>query len=173
MTMRTAGPVQRLGLATLTFALAILACGAAMASDVERQIPVTRDTAGSGLTMEISREGTRQTATPFLTLNNPTVQRIEEWIAEKTSRLAAKEIPSEATLAGSVLGIGRTGTRREDSGQPETSLSSLPPVPEEITVRSGKSFLKGLRASRKEKPVPAVVPAAPEERLGRTDTSRR
>ncbi|MCJ7832978.1 MAG: hypothetical protein MUQ20_01155, partial [Deltaproteobacteria bacterium] len=46
MTMRTAGPVQRIGFAALAFTLAFLACGAAMASDVERQIPVTRDTAG-------------------------------------------------------------------------------------------------------------------------------
>jgi hypothetical protein len=173
MTMRTAGPVQRIGLAALTFALAFLACGAAMASDVERQIPVTRDTAGSGLTLEITREGTRQTATPSLMLNNPTVERIEERIAKKTARLAAKEIPSEATVAGSVPGIGQTGTPREDSGRPGTSLSWLPPVPEEITVRNVKRFLKELRASRKEKPVPAVVVAPPEQRLGRTDTSPR
>jgi len=173
MTMRTAGPVQRIGFAALAFALAFLACGAAMASDVERQIPVTRDTAGSGLTMEISREGTRQTATPFLTLNNPTVQRIEERTTKKTARFAAKEFPSEAPVAGSVRGIGLTGTPRGDSGRAETSLSPLPPVPEEITVRSVKRFLKGLHASRKEKPVPAVVVAPPERRLGRTDTSPR
>jgi len=173
MTMRTAGPVQRIGFAALAFTLAFLAGGGAMASDVERQIPVTRDTAGSGLTMEISREGTRQTATPFLTLNNPTVERIEERTAKKAARLAAKENPSEATVAGSVPGIGLTGTPRGDSRRPETGLSSLPPVPEEITVRSVKRFVKGLRASRKEKPVPAVVVAPPEQRLGRTDTSRR
>ena len=173
MTMRTAGPVQRLGLATLTFALAILACGAAMASDVERQIPLTRDAAGSGLTIEISREGTRQTATPFLTLNNPTVRRIEERIAEKTSRLAAKEIPSERTAACSVPRIDPTGAPREDSGRPKTTISSMHPVPEEITARGVKGFLKELRASRKEKPAPAAVVAAPELRLGRTDTSPR
>ena len=155
MKIRTAGRVQRIGFA---FALAFLACGAAMASDVERQIPVIRDTAGSGLTTEISREGTRQTATPFLTLYNPTIQGIEDRIGKKTARLAANEIP--------------TGTPREDSGRPETTLSSLPPVPAEITVRSVQGFLKGLRASRKEKPAPAVVVAIPELRLGRADTSR-
>jgi hypothetical protein len=131
MKVRTAGRVQRVGFA---FALAFLACGGAMASDVERQIPVIRDTAGSGLTTEISREGTRQTATPFLTLYNPTVERIEERIAKKTARLASDEIP-----------------------------------PGEITVRSLQGFLKGQRASRKEKPPPAVVVAAPEERPGMAD----
>ncbi len=152
--------MQRIGFAALAFALAFLACGAAMASDVERQIPVIRDTVGSGLTTEISREGTRQTATPFLSLYNPTVQRIEDRIVKKTGRSAAKEIPS--------------GTPREDSGRPETTLSSLPPAPGgEITVRSMKGFLKGLRASRKEKPAPAVVVAVPEQRLGMADTSPR
>lgn len=171
--MRTAGPVQRIGLATLTFALAFLACGAAIAADVERQIPVTRDTAGSGLTMEISREGTRQTAAPFVTLNNPTVERIEERIAKKSARLAAKEIPSETIAAGSAPGIGPTGASLEDSGRPGTSYSSLPPAPEEITVRNVGRFLKELCASRKEKPSPAVVVAPPEQRLGMADTSRR
>lgn len=109
MKMRTAGPVQWIGFAALAFALAFLACGAAMASDVERQIP------------------------------------------------------SKATVAGSVSGICPAGTPQGDSGRPETSLSSLPPVPEEITVRSVKRFLKGVRASRKEKPVPAVVVAPPEQ----------
>jgi hypothetical protein len=111
-----------------------------MASDVERQIPVIRDTAGSGLTTEISREGTRQTATPFLTLHDPTVQEIEDRIVrivKKTDRSAAKEVP-----------------------------------PGEITVRSVQGFLKGLRASRKEKPAPAVVVAVPERQLGMADTSR-
>ena len=149
--------MQRIGIAALAFTLSFLACGAAMASDVERQIPVIRDTAGSGLTTEISREGTRQTATPFLTLHNPTVQRIEDRIAKKAARLAAKEIPS--------------GTPREDSERPETTLSSLPPLPGEITIRNVKGFLKGLRASRKEKPAPAVAVPTPELRLGRTDTS--
>ena len=89
MKMRCAGRVQRIGIASLAFTLAFLACNAAIASDVERQIPVTRDTAGSGVTMEISREGTRQTVTPFLTLTNPTVQRIEHRIAKKIEGLAA------------------------------------------------------------------------------------
>ena len=159
MKMRSAGRAQRTGFVVLAFALAFLACGAAYASDIERQIPVTRDTAGSGLTMEISREGTRQTATPFLTLYNPTVQQIEDRIGKMIDRIAAKETSS--------------GTPLEDSGRLETTLSSLPRVPEEITVRSVQGFLKGLRASRKEKPAPAVVVAAPELRLGRADTSPR
>lgn len=151
MKMRSAGRVQRIGFAALAFSLAFLACAAAMASDVERQIPVIRDTTGSGLTMEISREGSRQTATPFLTLNEPTVQWIEDRIAKMTAGVTAKEIPSEAT---------------------ETNLSSRPPVPEEVTVRTVKGFLKELRTSRKEKPAPAVVVAVPEQRLGMADTSR-
>ena len=173
MKMRSAGQVQRIGFAALAFSLASLACGAAMASDVERQIPVIRDDAGSGLTMEISREGSRQTATPSLTLNEPTVQRIEDRIAKIVAGFAAKEISSEASVTGSVRGIGLTGTPREDSGRSEANLSSRPPVPEEITVRSMHGFLKGLRASRQEKPAPAVVVTAPEERLGMADTSRR
>lgn len=151
MKMRSTGRVQRIGFAALAFSLAFLACAAAMASDVERQIPVIRDTTGSGLTMEISREGSRQTATPFLTLNEPTVQWIEDRIAKMTAGVTAKEIPSEAT---------------------EPNLSSRPPVPEEVTVRTVKGFLKELRASRKEKPAPAVVVAVPEQRLGMADTSR-
>jgi len=173
MTIRSAGRAQRIGVATLAFALAFLACGAAVASDVERQIPLTRDTAGSGFTLEISREETRQTATPFLTLYNPTVQRIEDRIAKTVARFAAKGIPPGTTAAGSLsrIGLPGTGTPREDSGRQETTLASLPPVPEEITVRSVQGFLKGLRASRKEKPAPAVVVTVPERRLGRTDTS--
>ena len=171
MKMRTAGKVPKIGLAALPFAIALLACGAATASDVERQIPLTRDSAGSGLTIEISREGTRQTATPFLTLNNPTVRRIEERIAKKTDRLGSKELPPREPVACPIPGIGPTETPRDDSGRPEPSLSSLPPVPEEITARSVKSFLKRLRASWKKTPVPAAVVAAPpEQRLERTGT---
>ena len=171
--MRTAGRVQRIGFAALAVAVAFLSCGAAMASDIERQIPVIRDSANSGVTMEISREGTRQTATPSLTLNNPTVQRIEDRIAKKTAGLAEKRIPYEAAVEDLHSRIVQTGTPREDTGRPETTLSSPPPVAGEITVRGVQSLLKGLRASRKEKPVPAVVVAVPEQRIGRADTSGR
>jgi len=171
MKMRTAGRVQQIRFAALAFALVFLACMDAMASDVVRQIPVIRDNAGSGLTMDISREGTRQTATPSLTLNNTTAERIEERISKNIHRLA-KEIPSEASVKGTLSGIGLAGTQREDSGRTETALSSHPPLPKEITVRSVQGFLKGLRASRKEQPAPVVV-APPEQRLGMADTSRR
>ena len=176
MAIRRAAWVPMIGVSAPALALAFLACGAAMASDVERQIPLTRDTAGSGLTLEISREGIRQTATPFLTLNYPTVERIEERVAEKTARLAAKGILFKEPVAGSVPGIGLTGTPRGDSMQPGATLSSSSqhPVPEEITVRNVKRFLKGLRASRKEKkPVPAVVTEPPEQRIGIADASLR
>jgi len=173
MKMAAAGRVHRIGFAALAFSLALLACGAATASDVERQILVTRDTAGSAMAMEISREGTRQTATPFFMLNDPSVQRIEERIGKKIDGLGAKEIPSEATVADSAPGICPTGTTREDPGPPETSLSSLPPVPEKITFRSVKRVLKRLRASRKDQPVPAAAVAHPEQQPVRIDAARR
>jgi hypothetical protein len=77
--MRRAGWEQRIGMGALALAcaLAFLACGPAAASDLEWQFPLLRDAAGSGMTLEISREGTRQTATPFLTLYDPTVRRVE------------------------------------------------------------------------------------------------
>jgi hypothetical protein len=77
--MRRAGREQRIGMGALALAsaLAFLACGPAVASDIEWQFPLLRDAAGSGMTLEISREGTRQTATPFFTLYDPTVRRIE------------------------------------------------------------------------------------------------
>ena len=169
--IRRAGRVPMIGFAALAFVLAILACGAAVASDLERQIPVIQDTTGSELTIEISREGSRQTAIPFLTLSEPTVQRIEDRIAKVTTRLAAKMTLAEEAVEDAVPPIGMGGTPREDSGPTQTTLSSLPPLPGEITIRNVKNFLKGLRASRKEKPATAVVVAVPEQRLGMADTS--
>jgi hypothetical protein len=154
-----------IGLAVLAFVLAFLACGAAIASDVERQIPVIRDASGSGVTLEISRKGTRQTATPFLTVSEPAVQRIEDRIAKITARLEAMSTPSEETVADAVPRIGLGGTPREDSGPAQTTLSSLPPLPGEITIRKVRNYLKGVRATRKERPAPAAVAAVPEQRL--------
>lgn len=167
--MRSDGRVRQIGIVALAFALALLACGPAAASDVERQIPAIRDSAGSGVTMEISREGTRQTATPFVTLNAPTVDRIEERIAKQSSRLAAKESLPGTGVAVSPSG---NGTSLTVPGEPENGLSSLSPVPGEITARSVKAFLKGLRKSRKAAPAPAVVSAPAEKRLGMADTPR-
>ena len=115
MKIRSAGRVQRI---VFAFALLFLACGAAMASEIEWQIPVIRDNASSGLTMEISREGTRQTATPFFTLYNPTIQEIEDRIVrivKKTARSAAKEIPPEEITVRSVQGFlkGLRESRKE------------------------------------------------------------
>lgn len=155
MKIRTAGRVQWIGIAALAFLL----CGGAMAADVEWRIPLVLDSAGSGLTAEISREGNRQTATPFLTLYDPTVRRIENRITEKIAPWAAKEIPS--------------GTAREDFGRAENILSSLPPVPKEVTFRGVRNFIKRLRASLKEKTTQAAAVATPELRLGWTDTSPR
>jgi hypothetical protein len=164
--IRRAGWVPMIGFAALAFVLAFLACGTAIASDVERQIPVIRDAAGSGLTLEVSREGTRQTAAPFLTLSEPTIQRVDERIAKATDRLAEKMAAVDVTVAGSVPLGGLSGTPREDSGPPQTALSSLPPLPGEITIRNVRIFLKRVRASRKEEPAPTVVVAVPEQRLG-------
>jgi len=173
MRIRMDGRAQRVGFAALAFALAVLAAGAAVASDVDRRIPVFQDTAGSGLTLEISREGARQTATPYITLNDPTVRRAEDRIVKKTSRLMAKEPPPGVTAADSPSQVGLTRTPRDGSGHPAAALASLPPAPGEITIRSVKGFLKSLRSSRKEKPAPAVVVPTPELRFGMADTSPR
>jgi hypothetical protein len=136
--VRVSGQAQRIGFAAIAFALVFLTGGAAMAADVEWQTPVIRDTAGSGLTIETSREGTRQTAAPFLTLYRPSVQVIEDRIVrivKITSRLASKEIPD--------------GTPQMRTGLPESTLASPSPVPEEITVRSVQGFVKGIRTSMK------------------------
>lgn len=171
--MRSAGRMLPIGFSVLAFLLAFLTCGAAIASDVERQIPVIRDTNDSGVTMEISREGSRQTATPFLTLSEPTVRRIEDRIAETTARLAKRATDAGETVADPIPRVGLGGTPREDSGRPETGLSSRLPASGEITVRGVRNLLKEVRASRKETPVPAGIVAVPEQRLGMADTSPR
>ena len=173
MKVRTAGRVQQIRFVALAFALVFLACMDAMAADVERQIPVVRDAAGSGVTVEISREGSRQTATPFLTVNKPTVRRIEERVGMLIDRLAAKGISPEAVTPDALSRIGRTGTPREDSARSDAALPSPPPAPKEVTARSVKNFLGELRAFRKEKPAPAFVVASPERRLGMADTAPR
>jgi hypothetical protein len=121
MKTRTSERVQRIRVPVLAFALVFLACMDAMGSDVERQIPVIRNAAGSGVSIETSREGTRQTATPFLTLYNPTLQEIEDRICrvvKLTDRSAAKGIrtsrkvkPAPAAVAAvPELRLGRTHT---------------------------------------------------------------
>jgi len=172
--MRGAGREQRIGMGALAMAsaLAFLAGVPAVASDVEWQVPFLRDAVGSGMTLEISREGTRQTATPFFTLYDPTVRRIEYRIGRMIDRLAAKEI-SPGTAAGNppLCPGGRAGPPTEDFEGPDALLSSLPPLPGEITVRSVKRFLKELRASRKKRTVSPVAVAVPERRVGRADTA--
>ncbi len=171
--MRSAGRMPTIGSVALAFLFVFPGGGAAVASEVERQIPLIRDRAGSGLTMEISREGTRQTATPFLTLSRPTARRIEDRITKVLFRLAEPAVPSGEVVADSIPRLAPAGTPREDSGRPQTFLSSLPPLPGEITIRNVRNFLKGLRASRKESPVPAEAAADPEQRVGRADTASR
>jgi hypothetical protein len=117
------GRVHRIGFAGFAFALAFLACGAAMASDLQGKFPVIRDAAGSGLTTEFSREGTRQTATPILTLYNPTIREIEDRIVrivKITARLAAKEIPPGEITVRSVHSFvkGMRTSRKEKAAPP-------------------------------------------------------
>ena len=76
--------------------------------------------------------------------DNPTVQRIEDRIAKAIARLAAKETPAEETVADSIPRIGLAGTPREDSGRPQTTLSSLPPLPGEITIRNVQELPQGV-----------------------------
>ncbi len=173
MQMRSAGRMTTIGSAALAFLFASLACGAAIASDVERQFPLLRDSAGSGLTLEISREGTRPTATPFLTLSDPTARRFEDRIAKAIARLEVQAVPAGEAVADSIPRLAPAGTPREGTGRPQTSLSSLPPLPGEITIRNVRNFLKGLRASRKESPVPAEAAAVPEQRIGMADAAPR
>ncbi len=175
MRTRSAARVHRIGFPALAFTviLAVFACGGAIASDVERRIPVSRDAAGSGLTLEISRDGARQTATPFLTVYDPTVRRIEDRIAKKVAEFSTKGIADGAALEKSISGIGRTRDPREGFDPHGTALASSPPVPGEITLRSVRRFIKGLRSSRGEKPAPAVEAPFKEVRLGRADASVR
>lgn len=169
MKMQSAGRMERIGYAALAFTVAILACGGASASDVERQIPVIRDSAGSGLTVGISREGTRQTATPSILLNDPTSRRIEDRIVKNGTRLMENKTLPGARTADLPSPAGLTRSLQQEAGKTVTSIASLPPVPGEITIRSVKGFLKSLRSSRKEKQEPAVVVPAPELRLGRAN----
>jgi len=124
MKIRTAERVQRLRFAALAFGLVFLACMDAMAGDIEWQIPGIRDAAGSGWTTGISREGTRQAATPFLTLYYPTIQEIEDRIVrivKMTARSVEKEIPPGETTVRSMPGflkelrLGRIDTPRRET----------------------------------------------------------
>jgi hypothetical protein len=127
MKIRTVERVQRIRFPALVFALVFLACMDAKGSDVERQIPVIRDTAGSGSTIEISREGTRQTATPFLTLYNPTLQEIEDRIVrivKITARKAEKEIPPGEITVRSVQGFVKgLRTSRKETPAPVVAVA--------------------------------------------------
>ncbi|MGE5283931.1 MAG: hypothetical protein ACM3OG_03075, partial [Actinomycetota bacterium] len=126
---------------------------------------------GSGMTLEFYREGTRQAVTPFFTLYEPTILRIEKQIWRMIDRLAARGICPEATAGNPLSPAGLAGTPTEDSMRPEAILPLPSPVPGEITVRSVKRFLKELRAARKEKPVQPVAAPVPELRVGKADTA--
>lgn len=127
MKKRNAGRVQRIGFAALV--LAFLACGDAMASEVGWQIPMIRDAAGSGLTLELFREGTRQTATPYLILRNPTVLQIEDRIVQlvkKTARLAEKEIPPGEITTRNVKGFLKAlrASSRKETPAPTVAVAA-------------------------------------------------
>jgi hypothetical protein len=175
MKTRSAGQVRKIGLPALIIALAFLTCGAAMASDYERRIQVTRDGTGSDVSLEIQTEGSRSTARPCVHASKETVERV-------TDRISGKIDTWKASLAGAVPPAIDHGT-----SDPATSPCSIETLrrraagaklsrrtvddPGEVTARDVKGFLKGLRASRKGKPAPAVDVSAPERRLGMVATS--
>ena len=184
MKIRSAGRAQRIGFAALVrrlgapaFALVFIACGAAMASDVERRIPVVRDGAGSDVSVEIQSEGSRSAARPCLYAGKETVERMTDRIGGKIDGWKA----SGAGAGSSAIDVGTSElaaspcsieTLRRRAAGAKVSRTAAP-GPAEITVSSVRGFLKGLRSSRKEKPAPAVVVTAPEERLGMADISVR
>lgn len=177
MKIRSAEWVRRIGLPAFACALALLAGRAAMASDVDRRIPVVWDGAGSAASVEIQSEGSRSTARPCLYAGKETVERVTDRIGGKIDAWKA----SDAGAGSSAIDYGTSepaaspcsiGTLRRRAAEAKVSRTVVPD-PGEITVRGVKGFLKGLRASRKEKPAPAVVVPVPEERIGMADLSMR
>jgi hypothetical protein len=177
MKIQAIGRAWRIGLPAFAFALAFPVYNTALAAEVDRRIPVTRDETGSDVSVEIQGEGSRSTARPCVYVADETVERVTDRIggkidAWKTSNAGAESSATyDGTSETAESPCSIEALRRRAAGA-KVSRTAVP-EPGEITVRGVKSFLKGLRASRKEKPVPPVVAAPPERRLGRTDTSPR
>lgn len=114
-----------------------LSFGVSGASEVERVIPVVRDDLGNGIDVEIARDGSRQTATPCVSVARP---------------------PDEASASPCSI-----GTLRRRAAQGRVSKPAVA-VPEEITARNAKGVFKALRAAYREKQaLPAVGQAAVPE----------
>jgi hypothetical protein len=177
MKIRAIGRAWRIGLPAFAFALAFPVYNTALAAEVDRQIPVIRDEAGSDVSVEIQDEGSRSTAHPCVYVANETVERVTDRIGRKIDAWKASNAGAESSATYD--GTPEPGaspcsieTLRRRAAGAKVSRAAVP-EPGEITVRSAQGFLKGLRASRKQKPAPAVVVTSPEERLGRTDVSVR
>jgi hypothetical protein len=124
MSRRTAGAKALAGM-ILSIVSAFLMVGSAYGSEVERVIPVFRDGLGNGIHVEIARDGSRQTATPCVSVARP----------------AAEETDSPCGI----------GTLRKRAAQ--AKVSSIPAVaaPGEITARNVKNVFRTLRSALKEK----------------------
>ncbi|MCL5884619.1 MAG: hypothetical protein M1377_04650 [Deltaproteobacteria bacterium] len=140
MKIRMAERIHRNGLATLLLFMALFAGGVSTATEADHRIPVIRYGAGSEASVKIHREGERSTATPRVTATGDAMEKIADRIAGKVDVLKSRKVSR-----------------------------NIVPVPEGLTVRNVKGFLKALRASRKEKSDAPVVLAFPERRLGMAD----
>jgi len=175
MKIRAIGRVQRIGFAALAFTLVFLACGAATASELDRRIPVIRDETGSDVSVEIQGEGSRSTARPCVYASEETVERVTDRMGGKIDAWKASNAGAESSATYDVTSVPAASpcsieTLRRRAAGAKVSRAAVP-EPGEITVRSAQGFLKGLRASRKQKPAPAAAVAVPELRLGRTGAS--
>ncbi len=166
MKTQTGGRLPQIGTLFVAFAFACLAAVSVFAGEIEREIPVLHDGAGSRLTVDISREGTRQTATPCLLLTEGSMARASKRVHENAGTTASGE-PS--TSAQDRIGSIRE-TVRDRIDQARLSHPDIE-VPKEITARSVRKLFRSVRASLKErqavaKAPPAAPAHAPEERIG-------
>ena len=87
MKIRNAGWAHGIGLASFTFALALLACGVSVAAEVERRAPVTRGGTGWNITLENHGEGERGAALPCLSASRETLEQLMDRIHGKTGAM--------------------------------------------------------------------------------------
>ncbi len=115
--------------------LLVLGGGVPFAAEVTREIPVARDRGGSECTVEITRDGARQTATPTASITEPTLERIAGQIEERTGI----DLRQGDSLAKTFRSAG---------------------IPEgEITARDAKAMLRELRDGVRGNGVHAASPA--------------
>jgi len=166
--------ICRVVLSALCLVAAPFAAGFSAASEVDRVIPVLHDDFGSEAFVTISREGERSTATPCVSAAGKSIERIVERVSGKArairAGIEADPFPGGAGVAepaGSPCSIETL--RRRAAGK------EIPPavvtVPEEVTLRNVKGFLKAVRAARKGPSGATVVFPFPDRRLGMADRS--